>query len=169
MADPDAVDEVIAQWTRERPDLELAAMATFGRLGRVHVWGTRALEAVFERHGLNTGEFDVLATLRRAGSPYALTPGELARSMMLSPGGMTNRIDRLEASGWVRREADPDDRRSLRVVLTEEGRALIDTAVTDHVNNEEHLLGALTQKQRAALDDALRALLRSLADGTPDA
>jgi DNA-binding MarR family transcriptional regulator len=162
MGERDVVDEMVEAWARARPDLALEPMGTFGRLGRIHGRAGRAIEAVFEQHGLGTGEFDVLAALRRAGTPAALTPGELARSLMLSPGGMTNRIDRLEGMGLVRREPDPEDRRSLRVVLTEEGLALVDAAVTDHVANEARLLAGLTKRQREALDDALRALLRSL-------
>jgi DNA-binding MarR family transcriptional regulator len=158
----DAVDEMLDAWRAARPDLDLGPMGTIGRLGRLHGLAGRVIEDVLQRHGLSTGEFDVLAALRRAGEPHALTPGELARSLMLSPGGMTNRIDRLESSGWVRREPDPDDRRSLRVVLTPEGLALVDTAVTDHVANEARLLSPLTSKQRQSLDDALRTLLAAL-------
>jgi DNA-binding MarR family transcriptional regulator len=162
MPAPDPVDHMLDAWRQARPDLDLEAMGTFGRLGRIHVRASRAIEAVFEAHGLSTGEFDVLAALRRAGAPHALTPTQLARSLMLSPGGMTNRIDRLEEAGWVRREPDPDDRRSLAVVLTEEGLALVDAAVADHVANEATLLASLSASQRRALDDALRALLAAL-------
>lgn len=158
----DAVDAMVESWAAVRPDLELAPMATFGRLGRIHLRASRAIEAVFEQHGLSTGEFDVLAALRRAGDPPARTPGELARSVMLSPAGMTARLDRLEAAGWVRREPDPDDRRSLRVVLTADGQAVADAAVTDHVANEAALLAGLSASQRTALDGALRALLAQL-------
>lgn len=160
--EPDAVDEILEQWARHRPDLDLEAMGTFGRLGRVHALASPAIEAVFAARGIGIGEFDVLAALRRGGPPFAATPTQLARTLMLSPAGMTSRIDRLEAGGHVRREPDPDDRRSLQVVLTEHGRALVDAAVTDHVANEERLLAGLTAEQRAALDDALRALVRHL-------
>jgi DNA-binding MarR family transcriptional regulator len=155
---------MLEAWARARPDLEgrLPAMGTFGRLGRLHAHASRAFEAVLQGHVLSTGEFDVLASLRRAGPPFARAPGELSRSLMRSPGGMTNRLDRLEAAGWVRREPDPDSRRSLRVVLTDEGRDLVDTAVTDHLANETALLEGLTTAQRQALDDALRALLAHL-------
>ena len=158
------MDDMVDAWRAARPDLDadLEAMGTFGRLGRLGGLAGRAIEAVFERHGLSTGEFDVLAALRRAGDPHSLTPGELSRGLMLSPGGMTNRIDRLEEAGWVRREPSPDDRRSLRVVLTDEGLALVDAAVTDHVANEAQLLAALTTTQRQSLDDALRTLLTHL-------
>lgn len=159
MSSRDAVDQMLDAWRRERPDLELAAMGTFGRLGRLAHHASRAIDDVFAQHGLNTGEFDVLAALRRAGAPHVLTPTALARTLMLSPGGMTNRLDRLEAAGLVRREADPDDRRSLQVVLTEEGLRTVDAAVSAHVANEERLLEPLTRAQRTALDDALRALL----------
>ncbi|MGK2949098.1 MAG: MarR family winged helix-turn-helix transcriptional regulator [Acidimicrobiales bacterium] len=162
MATSDPVDDMLGAWRQARPDLDLEAMATFGRLGRIHLRTSRAIEAVFERHGLSTGEFDVLAALRRAGSPHALTPSELARALMLSPGGMTNRIDRLEEAGWVRRQPDADDRRSLAVILTPEGLALVDAAVTDHVANEADLLASLSGPQRRALDDALRTLLAAL-------
>ena len=162
-AEPDdAVDAILRQWAAVRPDLDLAAMGTFGRLGRLHVLGSAAIGAVFAAYDLGIGEFDVLAALRRGGPPHAETPGALARTLMLSPAGMTGRIDRLEAAGWVRREADPEDRRSLRVVLTEEGLELVDQVVAEHVANEERLLSVLDREQRAALDDALRALLRSL-------
>ena len=149
-------------WARVRPDLELEPMGTFGRLGRIHGMAGRAIEAVFAEHGLSTGEFDVLAALRRAGTPPALTPGALSRSLMLSPGGMTNRIDRLEETGLVRREPDPEDRRSLRVVLTDAGLELVDAAVTAHVANEARLLAGLTATERRALDRALRTVLAQL-------
>jgi len=156
---PDHVDRLIEQWERERPDLELAPMATIGRLGRLHTLATSAIAEVFAAHGLQIGEFDVLAALRRSGHPFTMKPSDLARVLMLSPAGMTNRVDRLEAAGWIERHNDPDDRRSSLVRLTDAGRALVDRAVTDHVANEARLLEPLSNKQRAALDDALRVLL----------
>jgi DNA-binding MarR family transcriptional regulator len=170
----DVVDELVDQWRRERPDLgddALAAMGTIGRMGRLHAHASRAIDAVFARHGLVTGEFDVLAALRRSGPPHAATPGALARTLMLSPAGMTNRVDRLEAAGLVAREADPEDRRSSRVVLTERGRAVVDAAVADHVAGEVALLAAVAPGDRAALDRALRALLATFerpAGGPPE-
>ena len=162
MPERDAVDDMLEAWSAVRPDLDLAPMGTFGRLGRAFLHGSRAIEAVFEEHGLSTGEFDVLAALRRAGGDHTLSPGELSRTLMLSPGGMTNRLDRLEGAGLVERLADPNDRRSLQVALTAEGRRRVDEAVTDHVANEARLLSPLTERQRKALDDALRVLLREL-------
>jgi DNA-binding MarR family transcriptional regulator len=155
----DAVDHVIAQWERERPDLELAAMATMGRLGRVAAHLFPAVEATLTAHGLTTGEFDVLAALRRAGAPHQQTPSELAGALMLSPAAMTNRLDRLESAGLISRGPNPASRRSLLVSLTPEGLRVVDAAVTDHVANEEALLSALTPAQRRQFDDLLRRLL----------
>lgn len=163
-AQQDPIDEFIAQWARERPDLvgELDAMATFGRLGRVVGRTTKAMEATLQAHGLRLAEFDVLATLRRLGPPYIATPTVLTRALMLSPAGMTNRLDRLETAGLVERRHDPDDRRSLLVVLTEVGFRTLDAAVADHVATENTLLASLTPRQRRALDDALRTLVADL-------
>mgnify|MGYP001116987747 FL=1 len=135
-------------------------MATIGRLGRLHALASRSIADVFARYGLQIGEFDVLAALRRSGEPFVLKPTDLARILMLSPAGMTNRVDRLEAAGWIERRSDPDDRRSSLVRLTDEGRALVDRAVTDHLANEARILAPLTPTERTALDRAMRALLR---------
>src|SRR6187431_713863 len=151
----DVVDEFIEQWRNERPDLRLDAMASIGRLGRV-------IEATLQRHDLRLSDFDVLATLRRLGAPYVATPSRVTQSLMLSPATLTSRLDRLESIGLIERRGDPDDRRSLLVALTKAGFDRIDAAVTDHVATEEQILGALSAKQRRALDDALSALLRSL-------
>lgn len=158
----DAVDRLIAQWRRERPDLALDAMATIGRLGRLAAVAGPRVEAGLARHGLALGEFDVLAALRRAGEPFTLTPGVLARTLMLSPAAMTNRLDRLEGAGLVARRLDPGNRRSILVTLTDAGRERVDAAVTDHVATEEALLGALSAADRRRLDDLLRRLLASL-------
>ncbi|MGV9676972.1 MarR family winged helix-turn-helix transcriptional regulator [Nocardia sp. NPDC003482] len=158
----DAVDEITAQWRRERPDLELEAMALIGRLGRLSLVAGRAIEAVFERYGLQRGEFDVLAALRRSGAPFELNPSVLADSLMLSRAGMTGRLDRLESAGWVRRIADARDRRAVRVALTEAGRTLIDEVVTAHTRNETRLLAALSDAERRELDRLVRVLLDSL-------
>ena len=163
----DVVDEFIEQWRAERPDLRLDAMASIGRLGRVMGLGTRVIEATLQRHDLRLSDFDVLATLRRLGAPYVATPSRVTQSLMLSPATLTSRLDRLEKIGLIERRADPEDRRSLLVALTEDGFDRIDAAVTDHVATEEQILGVLTATQRRALDDALSALLRPLESG-PD-
>ncbi len=159
MAEKDAVDRIVAQWKKVRPDLDLRPMAVVGRLGRLAAVVTRTVEAKLGEHGLSLGEFDVLATLRRAGAPYQLTPSELARTVMLSPGAMTNRLDRLEERGLVERVLDREDRRSFIVGLTKKGLALVDAAVGDHVANEKALLSPLTQAEQAQLDQLMRKLL----------
>jgi DNA-binding MarR family transcriptional regulator len=158
----DPVDDLLAQWRRERPDLDVAPMGIVGRLGRLHALLSREVSRVFERHGLQIGEFDVLAALRRAGDPFEQKPSVLARSMMLSPAGMTNRLDRLEALGLISRRDDPGDRRSSLVVLTSQGRRVVDAAVAEHVDNEARLLSALDDRERATLDQILRKLLAGL-------
>ena len=158
----DHVDALVAQWREQRPDLDLAPMATIGRLGRLHALASARIEAVLREHGLGIGEFDVLAALRRAGEPFAMAPSALARLVMLTAAGMTNRVDRLVAAGLVEREPDPDDRRSVVVRLTPEGRALVDAAVTDHVANEARLLEPLSERERETLDRLVRKLLSGL-------
>ncbi|MBF6297278.1 MarR family transcriptional regulator [Nocardia amamiensis] len=161
----DAVDAIVAQWRRERPDLELEAMAVIGRLGRLMVVAQREIEAVFGKHGLQRGEFDVLAALRRAGEPFELNPSVLADTLMLSRAGMTGRLDRLEAAGLVRRVADAQDRRAILVALTAAGRELVDAVVTEHTANETRILSVLTAGQRRELDRIARILLSSMEAG----
>ncbi len=158
----DAVDRILEQWRRERPDLELAPMATIGRLNRCAALLQRRLDETFAEFGLNGGEFDVLATLRRAGTPHCLAPTELFCSLMVSSGTMTHRLQRLEAAGWVEREPNPKDARSLLVRLTPAGLALIDRAVSAHLDNERRILAPLKAAEQAAVDKQLIALLALL-------
>lgn len=135
-------------------------MGIFGRFGRVWTHATRAIEETLGRWNLQLGEFDVLATIRRAGPPFIVAPSQLTRSLMLSPSGMTSRLDRLEKLQLIERRASRADRRSLLVVLTPAGRKLVDEAVTAHVANETRLLAVLDAKEQKALDQLLRKLLR---------
>lgn len=150
-AEPDHVGRIIAQWARERPDLDVSAMGVIGRLHRLADRLHHELRPVFARAGLGDGDFDILATLRRAGSPHRLTPGELADSAMVTTGAVTKRVDRLVAAGLVTREVNPADARSRVVALTAEGLALVDRLVEEHVANEERLLAGLTDLERARL------------------
>ncbi|WP_174185491.1 MarR family winged helix-turn-helix transcriptional regulator [Nocardia barduliensis] len=161
----DAVDAIVAQWERERPDLDLEAMGVVGRLSRLLLVVQREIEAVFGKHGLQRGEFDVLAALRRSGAPFELNPSVLADTLMLSRAGMTGRLDRLESAGLVRRIADARDRRAVRVALTEAGRELVDTVVTEHTANEARMLSVLTAGERRELDRIARILLSSMEPG----
>ncbi|MRH87773.1 MarR family transcriptional regulator [Nocardia sp. SYP-A9097] len=158
----DAVDSITAQWQRERPDLNLEAMAIIGRLGRLSIVAGRQIEEVFGAHGLQRGEFDVVAALRRSGEPYELNPSVLADTLMLSRAGMTGRLDRLEKAGLVRRIADAGDRRAVRVALTDRGLDLIDQLITEHVENETRMLSVLSAQDRRALDRITRVLLAQL-------
>ncbi|WP_240506576.1 MarR family winged helix-turn-helix transcriptional regulator [Thermoactinospora rubra] len=155
----DEVDRIVAQWNRERPELVTEAMAVFGRIYRIaRIVGDRQ-EAVYGRLGLNRGEFDVLATLRRSGAPFQLSPKELCASMMLTSGGMTGRLDRLERRGLVTRSPDPSDRRGLVITLTEEGRALVDEAVVVGLAAQREVFERLPEESRTQLADLLRDLL----------
>ena len=162
MASEDAVDRITAQWRRERPDLDSTPMEVIGRVTRASALLQRELEQVFASHGLAGGDFDVLATLRRSGAPYRLTPGELSRSTMVTSGGMTKRLDRLEEQGLIRREPDPRDRRGRLIALTDEGGAVIDRAVEAHVENEHRLLAELPPAKRKQLAALLGELLDTL-------
>jgi DNA-binding MarR family transcriptional regulator len=155
---------LLAQWQRQRPDLDVAPMGTFGRLARVATHTSRHIEAGLAEHGLTVADFDVLAALRRAGEPFELKPTDLSRTLMLSPAGMTNRLDRLEQAGHVDRRMDADDRRSYLVRLSPSGRDVVDRAVTDHVENERRMLAVLSADEREGLDRALRTLLGQFAD-----
>lgn len=164
----DAVDLVLDQWARARPDLDASPMGVLGRLSRVTRIAERELKALFSEFGLERGEFDVLATLRRAGADGGMTAGDLARSSMVTSGAVTNRLDRLVAKGHVTRDVDPANRRSVIVALTPAGRDLIDRAVTAHLENERRILAALDRDQRDGLAATLRTLLLSLGDAAGD-
>jgi DNA-binding MarR family transcriptional regulator len=137
-------------------------MAVVGRIQRLARELERALDRVFSSFGLGLGEFDLLATLRRSGEPYRMTPGELLDWMMVTSGAVTKRVDRLERAGLVARAPDPGDRRGVLVGLTPEGLELIDRAVEEHVANEENLLAGLTNQERERLARLLRKLGESV-------
>jgi DNA-binding MarR family transcriptional regulator len=159
MSSRDGVDQVVEQWRRERPDLDASLMAVPGRLLRVAKHLERRLEAVLEPHGLNVCQFDLLATLRRAGEPFQLAPKQLIACSMLSSGAMTNRIDRLEAKGLVKRDDDPDDRRGFLISLTPRGRKLVDRVLDDRLAEARANVAPLDEKEVRALDGALRKML----------
>ncbi len=160
--EPDGIDQRRAQWARELPDLDTAGMAIIGRMRRLTLQLRPPIEAIFARHGLDSGEFDVISTLRRAGPPYRLRPTELFRSLMISSGGLTARLDRLAKAGLVTREPAPDDARSLLVVLTEQGRAVSEIAFREDMAFEGGVLGALDLGELHALEVILRKLMNSL-------
>jgi DNA-binding MarR family transcriptional regulator len=159
---PDHIDRILAQWRRERPDLNVSAMGLLGRLLRAAQLADATLSEGLAEHDLQTGWFDLLAALRRAGPPYELNPTQLMDATMLSSGGITKRLDRLADAGLVERKPDPADRRGTLVRLTRRGKATIDKAVETHAANEERLLKPLTAADRRTLDDLLRTLLAAL-------
>jgi DNA-binding MarR family transcriptional regulator len=161
----DHVQHVLEQWRREAPKLDRSPMGVVGRISRLAQLLQAELEPVFGAHGLNGGEFDVLAALRRAGRPYRLTPTELSKALMVTSGGMTKRLTSLEGHGLIDREPDPNDGRSTAVSLTREGKRLVETILPEHVANEQRLLGELSNKERTELAGLLQTLAVSLGDG----
>ena len=160
----DHVDRILEQWNRERPDLDVAPMGLLGRIARLRTHLAREVEQTLAAHGLNSATFDVLATLRRSGPPYALSPGDLLATTMVSSGTMTNRLDQLEKAGLVARTHNPEDRRSVIIALTEKGRAVVDEAVTAHVANQHRLVETLSSEEREQLDGLLRTFLGRFED-----
>jgi DNA-binding MarR family transcriptional regulator len=158
----DHVARILEQWHRERPDLDVGPMGLLGRLGRLHAHLIREIEAVLASHGLNRASFDVLATLRRAGSPFRLSPGDLLAATMVTSGTMTNRIDQLVKQGLVARLPNPEDGRSVLIGLTEAGLALVDRAVTDHVANQHRLTAMLEHEEFRQLDALLATYLERI-------
>ena len=165
----DPIDRILSQWRQVRPDLDLRPMGVIGRLGRFAKLGEKRIEETLARFDLSIADFDVLASLRRSGPPYRLTPTQLYRTMMITSGTMTNRIDRLEERHLVERMADPDDRRGTLVALTAEGRKLVDSTVTAHLETEADILSGLTRAEQAALDGLLRKLLAAMVPEEPEA
>ena len=155
----DHVGRIQQQWQRERPDLDVSPQGVFGRLHRLGDRLREELEAGFRQRGLGEGEFDVLAALRRAGAPYELAAGELARHTMVTSGAATKRIDRLEAAGWVSRRVSGQDARGRLITLTDAGRRLIDEAFTAHIANEHRLLAPLGPGERTDLERLLTTWL----------
>jgi DNA-binding MarR family transcriptional regulator len=164
-ATDDHIEETITAWRRERPGLDLSGMAVVARLLRVAHRFEEAQDEFFSSLGLKPGWLDVLAALRRAGDPYRLTPTRLSIESLISTAGMTNRLDRLEQAGLVRRLPDPDDRRGILVELTEDGRELVDAAVDAHRGLSKRLLGSLDARERDDLDRLLRKLIAPLDRG----
>lgn len=156
---PDGVDEIVAAWRRERPDLDVSPLEILSRVSRLARHLDLARREAFDRHGLEAGEFDVLAALRRSGPPYEMSPGRLGAATLVTSGTTSNRLDRLEGAGLIERLPDPSDRRSVRVRLTDAGRQRVDAALTDLLERERHLLAELSAGDRAALANLLKTLV----------
>lgn len=164
----DSVDRVLQQWHAERPDLETSPMGIVGRIQRASRLLERGLSENFARFDLQVWEFDILATLRRSGPPYALTAGGLSTSSMITSGAVTNRIDRLVARGLVTRDIDPANRRSVVIGLTDSGWQMVEDVLEPHVSFEQQLLACLSDDEQEQLARLLRTLLVGLGDVPQD-
>ena len=158
----DAVDLILAQWARERPDLDCSPMGIIGRISQLQREVHLAQRATFARHGLDAPSFDVLAALRRAGPPYQLTPTALMRTALVTSGAITQRLDRLEEKGLITRERSEADGRAVVVTLTDAGRAALDSALPDHLETERALLAGLSDREREQLATLLCRFLVAL-------
>jgi len=146
-----SVESILAQWAVARPDLDCRPMGAVGQIWRTGALLTRVVSANLKKYDLDMPGFDVLMTLRRQAGLAAMTPTALASDMMLSPPAMTNRLDRLEVRGLIRRQADEEDRRAIRIALTNEGLALVDKAIESHLAVENQLLKGLNLDERETL------------------
>lgn len=155
----DHVDRVQAQWRAERPEIDTSPMGVIARLHRIADALRDELISLYREHGLGEGEFDILATLRRSGAPFELTPGELAQQTMVTTGAVSKRLDRLETAGFVTRRENLEDARGRVVALTPQGRDTIDRTYEAHMRNEARLLDHFSAAER----EQLRGLLRSWA------
>ncbi|MDR8522255.1 MarR family winged helix-turn-helix transcriptional regulator [Shewanella fidelis] len=155
------IDKLVAQWGKEKPHLDTLPMAIFGRIMRLQKHIETQIAACHKQYGLTMGEFDVLATLRRSGDPYSLTPSALLSAMMLTSGAMTNRLDKLESKGLIERVHSKEDRRSVSVGLTELGFNTIDQAIEEHVKVQHQLVELLSEQQKPELNSLLKTWLTS--------
>ncbi|RFU87036.1 MarR family transcriptional regulator [Streptomyces triticagri] len=158
----DAVEAVVADWARERPELDTSPLEVLARLHRSFLRYNAQLTSSIERHGLSVAGFDVLTALRRAGAPYRLTAGQLADQGLVSSAGVTLRIDRLEKDGLIVRERDADDRRVVYSRLTDDGLATVDRVFAEHLDNERRMLAEVTPAERRQLARLLRKLESSI-------
>ncbi|MGW1769829.1 MarR family winged helix-turn-helix transcriptional regulator [Streptomyces sp. NPDC002073] len=159
----DAITAIVEQWKHERPDLDATPMLVIGRLFRLTDALDQRLRPPFGDAGLGSGDFDVLAALRRAGDPYALSAGELSRTVLVTTGAITKRVDRLEARGLVGRSVTEADSRGRLITLTAEGVALTDRLIAVHLDNQARLLAGLSEVERAQLAGLLGRLASTLA------
>lgn len=158
----DHVAAILEAWHTERPGLDVSPVAIFGRITRIERYQAAALRAVWHRHQIDSGEYDVLAALSRSGPTYRLTPTELYRSVLVSSATMTERLDRLERRKLIARRPASRDRRSILVELTPRGRAIFEKAHADLLGTEATLLEGLSQQDRAALAALLAKLAANL-------
>ena len=158
----DQIDQLLEQWSRERPDLDASSMGILGRLAILGRILDHGVEQILQRHSLSFPEFDMLVILRRFGPPFRHSVSELCAHSFLSSGAMTNRVDRLEQKGLIRREPNPEDRRGVLVVLTKKGRTLIDQVVPERLKEGHERVSVLSKKDRQQLETLLTRFLVAL-------
>lgn len=156
-SDLDSVDLIVEQWKSARPDIDCSSMGIVGRLKKTHHLWAGKMTTLFKAHNMSDIEFDIMATLRRSQEP--ITPTTLYQTLMLSSGAMSTRLEKLVEKKLIYRLASPHDRRSCKVALTEKGQAMIDTALEAHVDNLDHILQGLNNKEKAQLETLLRKVL----------
>ena len=158
----DRIGHVRAEWARECPSLDTSPMEIIGRILRAEHLADALIRAALRREGLDRGGFDVLATLRRAGPPYQLTPTQLYEELVLTSGAVTHRVDALERAGLVERVGGLRDRRSTLVGLTGKGKAVIGRAMGTHMKCEQTMIASLPAAERQALAALLARLLPAI-------
>ncbi|MDA3645363.1 MarR family transcriptional regulator [Saccharopolyspora indica] len=163
----DAVSAVLAQWREQRPDLDFTPISVVGRIMRLSRLWDKEIKDFLAGHGLESGEFDILSTLRRSGEPYTLTAGAFLKESLVTTGAITLRVDRMERKDLVARVRDDADRRSVKIQLTPHGLAVIDRVLPLHLANEARLLGGLDRDGREDLAAVLAAVLESSGDTPP--
>ncbi|MFI6395026.1 MarR family winged helix-turn-helix transcriptional regulator [Nonomuraea sp. NPDC050547] len=160
----DAVDAVLEQWRRERPDIDIWPVGIVGRLMRLSRMWDMSIKEVLARHGLEPGEFDVLSTLRRSGEPYELTAGTFLKVSLVTTGAITLRVDKMQDKGLVTRVRDTADRRSVKIRLTPQGLEVIDRVLPEHIANQARLLQSLDEEHRDQFAAIMSGLLESYGD-----
>lgn len=160
----DMMDEVQRLWLEVKPEADVVPMGVVGRIQRAARLLEQGHREYFAAFGVDDGEFNILATIRRYGPPYTVSPSTLLQTSLIKAAAITNRVDRLVAKGYVTRETDPDNRRKVRITLTSSGLDLVERAFGGHVGNEDRMLAALDDTERERLAGLLRKLLESLAD-----
>ena len=164
----DAVDSKLQTWARELPDLDLETEGVVARIQHLEKRLKRSMEETLAEFRLNYGEWVVLGALRPAGEPYRRSAGALAKILDLTSGAMTNRLDRMETAGLVRRVPDPDDRRGVQIEITEKGRALWEDAVGVQAQKEQLVASALSSREKQQLNDFLRRLVLAFEDAAAE-
>lgn len=162
MDDNDRIETLVGQWAQQNPDIDRQAMALLARLTRAAELVNARTDHLAAAYGVNRGDGDVMFTLRRAGEPFRLSPTSIARSLLMTTGTMTGRLDRLEKRGLITRVPNAEDRRSLDIELTAEGLRLVDEAVAQHTASQQKVVSVFTAADRAELDRLMRMLITHL-------